>query len=73
MTGELMWKLSPWDHRVHGFRMLGDVASEAICSHSAITSRLTEPSDQDRRCQGCLMIHGIELSERHGDTDRYAI
>lgn len=66
--GELIWRLSPWDHNVHAFAMLGEVASEAMCTHSALTSRLTEPNGHDRRCQGCMLLHGIELAER----DRYA-
>jgi hypothetical protein len=68
----LIWKLSPWDHQVHGFRELGEVASEAICQHSALTSRLDEPLDSDRRCQGCLLLHGDELADVIGDRDRYA-
>jgi hypothetical protein len=61
MTQELTWRKSAWDNQVHAFRFLGEVVSEAICSHSCLTSRLTEPSDKDRRCQGCLMIHGTEV------------
>lgn len=72
----LTWKLSPWDHHVHGFRELGEVASEAICQHSALTSRLGQPTDDDQRCLGCLLVHGGELADRHGyrvgDRDRYA-
>lgn len=71
--GELIWRLSPWDHRVHAFRALAPVASEAICSHSALTIRLREPSETDRKCQACMLLHGVELAERHGDADRYAI
>jgi hypothetical protein len=72
-VGELTWRLSPWDGQVHAFRVLGEVVSEAICSHSARTSRLTEPNDHDRRCQGCMLLHGIELAEQHGERDRYAV
>ena len=69
---ELIWKKSPWDHNVHAFRVLGEVASEAICEHSVLTRRLEEPSDDDRYCHACRLMHGLELSERHGDRDRYA-
>ena len=70
--GTVFWKLSPWDRRVHAFRALGDVVSEAVCQHSALTSRLAEPGDHDRRCQACLLLHGDELADHYGDADRYA-
>lgn len=70
---ELIWRLSPWDLRVHAFRTLTAVASEAICTHSALTTRLREPNDADRKCHACMLLHGIELAERHGDADRYAM
>jgi hypothetical protein len=68
----LIWKVSPWDHWVHAFRELGEIASEAICGHCAPTSRLGAPMDRDRRCLGCLLLHGDELADRIGDRDRYA-
>jgi hypothetical protein len=71
MSG-LIWKRSPWDHWVHGFRELGEFTSEAICEHSALTSRLSEPEDGDRRCLACLLLHGGDLVDRIGDRDRYA-
>ena len=67
----LIWKLSSWDHTVHAFRTLGEVVSGAVCSHSALTRRLSDPTETDRCCQGCLMIHGIELAQHHGERDRY--
>ena len=71
MSG-LIWKVSPWDHWVHAFREFGEIASEAICQHCAPTSRLNYPTDNDRRCLGCLLLHGDELADRIGDRDRYA-
>jgi hypothetical protein len=72
----LIWKVSPWDHRVHAFRELGEIASEAICQHCAPTSRLGEPTHADRRCLGCLLVHGDDLVDRHadrvGDRDLWA-
>jgi hypothetical protein len=65
---QLIWRKSPWDHNVHAFRVLGEVASEAICKHSALTRRLTEPEETDRACQACMLLHGIELAEQHGQT-----
>ncbi|HEU5471638.1 MAG TPA: hypothetical protein VFV67_13370, partial [Actinophytocola sp.] len=63
----------------HAFRELGEVASSAICTHSASTSHLTEPADEHRRCQACLLLHGDDLADRTGrqppgsDTDMWRI
>jgi hypothetical protein len=57
---------------VHAFRELGEIASEAICQHCTPTSRLTHPTDNDRRCLGCLLVHGDTLTDRLGDRNRYA-
>lgn len=69
---ELHWRLSPWDRHVHAFQTLGEVVSEAVCSHSALTRRLAEPVSEDRRCYGCLFLHGDDLANHYGDLDRYA-
>jgi hypothetical protein len=63
---ELIWRRSPWDHNVHAFRELGELASSAICTHSATTGHLTEPAEEHRRCQACLLLYGDELAERAG-------
>lgn len=72
--GDLIWLKSPWDHTVHAFRpdMVGEMTAEALCSHSALTGRLIEPGDVDRRCLACLLLHGDVLADRLGDRDRYA-
>jgi hypothetical protein len=62
-TLEPTWLQSPWDHFVHAFPEMGEVASEAICEHCAPTSRLTDPLPGAKRCLACLLIHG-------GDLDR---
>jgi hypothetical protein len=74
MTEVVVWKTSPWDHHVHAFRpdMIGEVTAEAVCSHSALASRLVEPGDIDRKCMGCLLLHGDGLADEFGDQDRYA-
>jgi hypothetical protein len=48
---------SHWDHLVHVFRELTDVASTALCTHSAMTSLLTEPPPDARWCPVCRGIH----------------
>lgn len=42
---EVVWKTSPWDHRVHAFQpdMICEVTAEALCRHCTRTSRLAEP------------------------------
>ena len=67
-VGGLYWRLSPWDHHVHAFRMLGEIVSEAVCSHSALTNRLAEPLPEDRHCYGCLYLHGDDLATHHADA-----
>jgi hypothetical protein len=67
MTESVMWRLSPRDHTVHAFRVLGELVSQAICAHCALTQRLTEPGEDNRRCLGCLMIrsplpHAVPLT-----------
>lgn len=62
MRRELIWRRSPWDHFVHAFHALGEVASEAICTHSARTSGLAEPEEGAKKCQACMLLHGAELA-----------
>jgi len=71
VTADLRWLQSPWDHFVHAFRELGEVASEAICQHCAPTSRLVEPFQGAKRCLACLLIHGGDLADQHGDQPRW--
>jgi hypothetical protein len=52
---------SPWDHNVHAFPALGEVHSEAICQHTAITDRLIEPLPNARFCLACLLVQGESL------------
>jgi hypothetical protein len=67
----LIWKLSPWDGEVHGFRGLDGDTAEALCEHTTPTTKLAQPGDQ-RRCMRCLLFHGDELADRIGDHHRYA-
>jgi hypothetical protein len=68
-----MWRTSPWDGLVHGFRPenIGNVTAEAICTHSTLTTHLT--TDNGQLCQACALLHGDELAGRHGDPHRYSI
>lgn len=68
--GDLLWRQSPWDHFVHAFTALGEVASEAICGHCAPTSRLPEPLPGAKWCVACLLVHGGDLAEQHGERHR---
>jgi hypothetical protein len=64
-TPGLEWWVSRWDHHVHAFRKLTEVASEALCSHTALTATLTEPGDRNKPCIACLLVHGNELADQH--------
>lgn len=68
---DLLWRQSPWDHLVHAFRELGEISSAAICDHSAPTSRLIDPLPGARRCVACLLIHGGDLADQHGDGEQW--
>jgi hypothetical protein len=68
----LIWKVSPWDGEVHGFRELGGDTAKAVCEHSAPIGKLADAGDQ-RRCLRCLLFHGDELADHIGDRDRYAL
>jgi hypothetical protein len=69
----LEWWVSNWDHQVHAFRKRGEIASEAICSHTALTAKLTEPGDSSKPCVACLLVHGNELADDHGDAAYWVI
>jgi len=66
----LTWRQSPWDHFVHGFREFGEIASEAICTHCAPTSRLIEPLPGAKPCLACQLIYGDMLADQQDPTWR---
>lgn len=70
----VVWRTSPWDHLVHGFApdMIGELTAQALCDHSALAARLTQPHHTDRKCLACLLLHGDTLAGQIGETDRYA-
>lgn len=68
---EYLWRVSNWDHRVHAFRQLGEVSSTAVCSHSALTNKLTEDAKNTNRCLACVIIVGGEMADRGGEPGRY--
>lgn len=71
-----MWRLSPWDWRVHAFPEdeLTKKSARALCTHSALTRRLQEAAmDDSRRCHPCFLFHGDELASRHGDANRWGM
>jgi hypothetical protein len=67
----LEWWVSHWDHQVHAFRKLSEIASEAICTHTALTAKLTEPGDTDKPCIACLLVHGNDLADQHDETAQW--
>lgn len=72
-TGRVRWLLSPWDHHVHAFpeEWIGEVVAEALCEHSALARRLS--NEDGRKCLGCLLLHGDDLAEQHGDANQRGI
>ena len=65
------WWVSPWDGQTHAFRQRGEDVSQALCTHSAPTVRLANPDEGTRRCMPCLLTHGSELADQHGDAARW--
>lgn len=63
MVDEVVWLVSGWDHQVHAFPVLGEVASEAACTHTAMTGRLTEPTGREQVCPACALLRPIELQQ----------
>jgi hypothetical protein len=68
MAAQVTWILSGWDLKVHAFPSLGEVTSEAVCTHSALTARLVEPRGDEPKCFGCLLIFGDKLATQQGDA-----
>lgn len=63
------WLVSGWDHHLHAFRERGEIYSEAVCTHTAQTSRLSEEVDGARTCHACMLIVGGELTGPVGNRD----
>lgn len=76
---ELEWRRSYRDKYVHAFRkgtLRPFVAAEALCTHTVTNNYLGGPRDFhtvpiSELCPMCLMRHGIELSEQHGERDAW--
>jgi hypothetical protein len=47
--------VSPWDHRAHAFRTLGELTAEAICTHSTSTANLVVDDGTAPECLGCII------------------
>lgn len=71
MADQVAWFLSGWDLKVHAFRTLGEVVSEAVCTHSALTSRLVEPLGDEPKCFGCLLIFGDQLATQQNTASHW--
>ena len=61
MSAAVEWLVSPWDERTHAFDDRQAVTARAVCSHSAPTGRLVEPTEDNPKCLICLVAHGLEL------------
>lgn len=77
MADQIQWRVSGWDHNVHGFRALTEVSSEAACKHSALTSKLAESTGGERICPACAQLLGDQLgqlaSARAHERDRWGL
>lgn len=69
MSAAVEWLVSPWDERTHAFDDRQAVTARAVCSHSAPTGRLVEPTEDNPKCLICLVAHGLELAELHDRAD----
>lgn len=70
---DVVWMVSGYDLQAHAFPTLGDTMSEALCSHSVPPDRFQDPEGlHASRCVACLLIHGGDLAERHGDPGGWA-
>jgi hypothetical protein len=68
----VLWRISGSDLQEHGFYEIheGVNVSEALCTHSVPSDRLVEGQRDGiaaPRCVACLLIHGNDLADRHGD------
>ena len=70
-AADVEWWVSPWDGQTHLFRKRGEDVSQALCTHSAPTARLTTSGEGARHCMACLLTHGSELANQHGDANRW--
>lgn len=66
---EVVWRISGHDLQTHAFyEITPPDAAEALCGHCVPPARLVDPKDMTaRRCIECLLIHGGELADEHGD------
>lgn len=76
MTGQhrrdVVWLISGNDFQTHAFYDVDKAVGflEALCEHSVPPDRLVDPKDTaltPRRCVACLLMHGNDLANEHGD------
>lgn len=68
---EVTWLTSGYDLKQHAFYEVGSGgnASEALCTHSVPSERLAALGGE--KCLACLLIHGGDLAEQHGDGEQW--
>jgi hypothetical protein len=69
---EVVWLISGNDFQEHAFHDVDETKGflEALCEHSVQPDRLVNPNETAltaKRCVACLLIHGDELADQHGD------
>lgn len=65
--GDVVWMVSGWDHLQHAFRVVGVAASEAICTHTALSSNLAIPNGHET-CPACALIIERMTSPEAGEA-----
>jgi hypothetical protein len=65
------WWVSHYDQWVHAYRARGEIYSEAVCTHTTMSSKLTDDDGTAVRCMACVLIVGDELTEHHAERDRW--
>ncbi|GAB3446030.1 hypothetical protein GCM10027436_36020 [Actinophytocola sediminis] len=66
----VVWRQSAYDERRHAFHEFGEAFSEALCEHSAPNAQLTD-GERAVLCVICVLVHGAELTEQHGDRGQW--
>ena len=66
------WLTSGYDFKMHAFYSVGEGkdVSQALCTHSLPSERLADLGGD--KCVACLLIHGGDLAEQHGDQQNWS-
>lgn len=81
MTGQharrMQQLISGYDFQKHMFYAVDEDQGflEALCGHSVPPERLVDPSTTEltpKDCMECLLRHGSQLADEHGDSVRWS-